>query len=47
MSVFTGKLGGPIADMASLVGEVVGVERAPVTAEVEGGQRNHKNRPSR
>jgi hypothetical protein len=38
LSVFTGKLGGPIADMASLVGEVVGVERAPITAEVEGGK---------
>jgi hypothetical protein len=38
LNVFTGKLGGPIADMASLVGEVVGVERVPITAEIEGGK---------
>jgi hypothetical protein len=38
LSVFTGKLGDPIADMASLVGEVVGVERVPITAEIEGGK---------
>src|SRR5689334_5722504 len=28
VSVFTGKLGGPIADLAALMGEVVGIERA-------------------
>ena len=38
LNVFTGKLGGPIADLASLVGEVVGVERVPVTFEVEKGK---------
>ncbi|MCG6944425.1 MAG: DUF1326 domain-containing protein, partial [Deltaproteobacteria bacterium] len=38
LNVFTGKLGGPIADFASLVGEVVGVERVPVTFEVQGGK---------
>jgi hypothetical protein len=37
-SVFTGKLGGPIADLAALVGEVVGVERVPITFTVEGGK---------
>ena len=29
-------LGGPVADLAQLVGEVLAVERAPVTFEVEG-----------
>jgi hypothetical protein len=38
LNVWTGKLGGPVADLAQLVGEVVGVERVPVTFEVEGGQ---------
>jgi hypothetical protein len=36
LNVFTGKLGGPVADLAQLVGEVVSVERAPITYEVEG-----------
>jgi len=38
LNVFTGKLGGPVADFAALVGEVVSVERAPITFTVEGGQ---------
>lgn len=38
INVFTGKLGGPIQDLANLVGEIVGVERVPVTAEIEGGK---------
>jgi hypothetical protein len=38
LDVFTGKLGGPVADFAALVGEVVGVERVPVTFEVEEGK---------
>jgi len=38
LNVWTGKLGGPVADLAQLVGEVVAVERVPVTFEVEGGQ---------
>lgn len=37
LSVFTGKLGGPVADMAQLVGEVIGVERVPIHFEVEKG----------
>src|ERR1700730_11995316 len=37
LAVFTGKLGGPIADTASLIGEVVGVECGPITFNVEGG----------
>ena len=36
LDVWTGKLGGPIADLAQLVGEVVAVERAPITFNVEG-----------
>ena len=38
INVFTGKLGGPVADFASLIGEVVSVERAPIAFEVEGGK---------
>jgi hypothetical protein len=36
LDVWTGKLGGPIADLAQLVGEVLAVERAPTTFQVEG-----------
>ena len=38
LSVWTGKLGGPVADFAKLVGEVVAVQRAPITFEVKEGQ---------
>jgi hypothetical protein len=38
LSVFTGALGGPIADLVALIGEVVAVERAPVTFTVEHGE---------
>ncbi len=37
LKVYTGKAGGPVADLAQLIGEVVSVERAPITFEVEGG----------
>lgn len=37
LSVFSGKLGGPVADMAQLVGEIVSVERVPILFEVEEG----------
>ena len=37
LDVYTGKLGGPIADFAKLFGEVVSVERAPITFDVQGG----------
>jgi hypothetical protein len=36
LDVWTGKLGGPVADLAQLVGEVLGMERVPVTYKVEG-----------
>jgi len=35
---FSGKLGGPLADFAQLFGEVVGVQRTPITFEVEQGK---------
>jgi hypothetical protein len=38
LNVFTGKLGGPLADFAQLIGEVVAVERAPITFTVEEGK---------
>jgi hypothetical protein len=38
LRLFTGQLGGAIADLAGLIGEVVGVERAPITFTVEGGK---------
>jgi len=38
LKVWTGELGGPVADLAQLVGEVVAVERAPITFTVEGGR---------
>ena len=37
LAVFTGSLGGPIADLVALIGEVVAVERAPMTFTVEEG----------
>jgi hypothetical protein len=38
LNVFTGKLGGPVADLASLIKEVVAVERAPITFDVRTGK---------
>ena len=40
LNVFTGKLGGPIADVAKLIGEVVGVERAPISFSSKNGKGN-------
>lgn len=37
LSVFTGQLGGAIADIAGLVGEVIAVERVPMTCTVKEG----------
>jgi len=37
LSAFTGKEGGPLADIAPLVGEVVSVRRVPIEAAVENG----------
>ncbi len=38
LDVFTGQQGGAIADVASLIGEVVGVERAAITFEADNGK---------
>jgi len=38
LNVYTGKLGGPIADFAKLVGEVVSVQRAPINFDVNEGR---------
>ena len=35
LAVWTGHLGGPVADVARLIGDVVGVERAPITFSVD------------
>jgi hypothetical protein len=38
LSAFTGTLGGPLADVAQLVGEVLAVEQMPISFEVVGGK---------
>lgn len=38
LSVYTGKQGGPVADLAQLIGEVVGVESAPITFAIKEGK---------
>ena len=38
LKVYTGKAGGPVADLAALIGEVVSVERAKITFDVKGGK---------
>ncbi|MFL5770579.1 MAG: DUF1326 domain-containing protein [Chloroflexota bacterium] len=38
LKLFTGQLGGAVADLAGLIGEVVAVERAPITFTVQDGQ---------
>lgn len=40
LNAFGGKLGGPLADLAKLVGEIVGVERVPITFAVKEGRGN-------
>jgi hypothetical protein len=37
LAAFTGQAGGPLADLAGLVGEVVGVERAPIEFDIREG----------
>ena len=36
LNLYTGKLGGPVADLVKLIGEVVGVERVPITFDIDG-----------
>src|SRR5262249_26294959 len=38
LSAWTGKLGGPLADMAKLIGEVISVQRAPISFDVTEGE---------
>jgi hypothetical protein len=38
LKVFTGQAGGPVADLAKLIGTVVSVERAPITFTVQSGK---------
>ena len=38
LKVFTGQAGGPVADLAKLIGEVVSVERAPIKFTVTEGK---------
>lgn len=38
LAVFTGQLGGAIADLAALIGEVIAVERVPITCDVQEGE---------
>jgi hypothetical protein len=38
VSVWTGKLGGPVADLASLIGEVVSVEKVPISYQIQEGK---------
>jgi hypothetical protein len=38
LDVYTGKLGGPVAELAKLVGEIVSVERTAITFDVQGGR---------
>jgi hypothetical protein len=38
LDVWTGKLGGPVADLAGLIGEVVSVEQTPITYELNEGK---------
>jgi hypothetical protein len=40
LRLFTGQLGGPVADLAGLIGEVVAVERTPISFTVDGGKGN-------
>ena len=38
LEVYTGKQGGPVAELAKLIGEVVAVQRAPITFDIHEGK---------
>jgi hypothetical protein len=42
LSVFTGKQGGPVADLVKLIGEVLAVKRVPITFDVVEGRGTFK-----
>ena len=44
VDAFSGKLGGPLADLAQLIGEQLGVVRAPISHEVSRGARHAARR---
>jgi len=46
LGVWTGQLGGPVADLAKLVGEVLSVEQTPITFNVKGADATLKIGPS-
>ena len=47
LGVYTGQLGGPVAELAKLVGEVVSVEKVPIQFDVHGGHGTHQDRRRR
>ena len=38
LKVYTGKLGGPVGELVKLIGEVVSVQKVPITFDVQGGK---------
>lgn len=38
LGVYTGQLGGPVAELVKLIGEVVSVEKVPIKFDVHGGK---------
>lgn len=38
LSVYTGKLGGPVGELVKLIGEVVSVDSVPISFDVQGGK---------
>jgi len=38
LAVYTGKLGGPVGELVKLIGEVVSVQKVPITFDVQGGR---------
>jgi hypothetical protein len=46
LNVWSGKLGGPVADLAKLIGKVESVEQVPITFNVQGADGNLKIGPS-
>jgi hypothetical protein len=46
LAVWTGQLGGPVADMAKLVGEVQSVEQVPIAFAANGADASFKIGPS-
>jgi hypothetical protein len=38
LGVYTGKLGGPVAELVKLIGEIVDVRRVPIVFDVDGGK---------